>query len=127
EDGEQVEELEDEAEFVAAQLGQLAVVEVGDVDAVERHRPRGRGVEPGEDVHQGRLAGARGPHDRGEAVSVEGGADPVEGDYLGRAGAVDLPQVLGDYDLCVGGGHAASPYRDFDTDRDLTRPAACPC
>ena len=35
EDRQQVEELEDEAELVAAQLGQLAVVEGGDLDAVE--------------------------------------------------------------------------------------------
>ena len=36
EDREQVEELEDEAELVAAQLGQLAVVEAGDLVAVEQ-------------------------------------------------------------------------------------------
>ncbi len=38
----QVEELEDEAELVAAQLGQLAVVEVGDLLAVEDDGARGR-------------------------------------------------------------------------------------
>ena len=55
----QVEELEDEAELVAAQLGERGVVEPGDLRAVERDRARGRPVEPGEDVHQGRLARAR--------------------------------------------------------------------
>ena len=35
EDRQQVEELEDEAELVAPQLGQLAVVERGDLDPVE--------------------------------------------------------------------------------------------
>ena len=37
-DRQQVEELEDEAELVAAQLGQLAVVEAGDLDPVELDR-----------------------------------------------------------------------------------------
>ena len=36
EDRQQVEELEDEAELVAAQLGEVAVVEAGDLGAVER-------------------------------------------------------------------------------------------
>ena len=46
--------------------------------AVELDRARGRLVEAGEDVHQGRLARARGAHDRGEAVALEAGADPGE-------------------------------------------------
>jgi len=74
EDRQQVEELEDEAELVATQPGQLGVVEAGDLLAVEDDRPRGRPVEAGEDVHQGRLARARGPHDRGEAAALEAGS-----------------------------------------------------
>ena len=46
EDRQQVEELEDEADVVAAQLGELAVVELAEVDAVDRSpcpRSGGRG------------------------------------------------------------------------------------
>ena len=53
---EQVEELEDEADVVAAQLRQLGVVEAADVDAGDGDLAGGRLVEAGEDVHQRRLA-----------------------------------------------------------------------
>ena len=92
----QVEELEDEAELVAAQLGQLAVVEAGDLVAVERDRARGRRVEAGEDVHQGRLARARRAHDRGEAAALETGADLDQGVDGGAALAVATGHVVGD-------------------------------
>jgi hypothetical protein len=39
----EVEELEDEADVAAAQLGQLGVVQVGDVDAVDLDRETGLG------------------------------------------------------------------------------------
>ena len=101
EDRQQVEELEDEAELVAAQLGQLAVVEAGDLDPVELDRAGGRLVEPGEDVHQRRLAGAGGAHDRGEAVALEGGADPGQGVDRRVALAVATGKVGGDHNLSV--------------------------
>ena len=54
--GHQVEGLEDEADLVAAQLRELAVLEAPDLDAVDGDAPRCRVVQAGEDVHQGRLA-----------------------------------------------------------------------
>jgi hypothetical protein len=60
----QVEELEDEPDVVAAQLRQLGVVEIRDLDARDRHAAGGGLVEPREDVHERRLAGARRAHDR---------------------------------------------------------------
>ena len=65
---EQVEELEDEAVVVAAQLRQRGVVETGDVDACDRDLARGRLVQAGEDVHQRGLAGARRAHHRSQAT-----------------------------------------------------------
>src|SRR6187402_1366356 len=109
EDREQVEELEDEAELVAAQLGQLAVVEAGDVNAVELDPAGGWLVEAGEDVHQGRLAGARRAHDRGEAVALEAGGDAVQSIDGGVSLAEATVEVGGDDDLSVGThwwGHA---------------------
>ncbi len=98
----QVEELEDEAELLAAQLGQLAVVEAGDLLAVEQDGAGGRLVEAGEDVHQGRLAGARRPHDRGEAAALEAGADLDQGVDRGVALAVAAGHAVGFDDLAVG-------------------------
>ncbi len=74
----QVEELEDEPEPVAAQLGEVGVVEGAEVGAGQHHRARGRAIEAGEDVHERRLARARRAHDRREAAAVERDADPVE-------------------------------------------------
>ena len=62
----QVEELEDEPELVAAQLGQRAVVEPCELGPVDETEPDVGRVEAGEDVHQGRLARAGRAHDRGE-------------------------------------------------------------
>ena len=49
-------------------------------------RSPGRAVEPGEHVHQGRLAGARRPHDRGEAVALE--LDAYVAERVDRSGAL---------------------------------------
>ena len=63
-----------------------------DVDAVDRDAAGGRLVEPGEDVHQRRLARARGAHDRGELAAAQvdvGAAQRVDG-------GVALAVALGD-------------------------------
>ena len=67
----QVEALEDEADLVAAQHGQLVVGHGGDVGAVEHDVPAGGGVESGERVHQCGFAGAGRPHDGGEPPLFE--------------------------------------------------------
>ena len=109
-DRQQVEELEDEAELVAAQLGQLAVVEAGDLRPSRLTRAGGRPVEPGEDVHQGRLARAGRPHDRREAVALEAGVDPDQGVDRGITFAVAARDVAGHHHLSVG-AHTPQRYR----------------
>ena len=59
----EVEELEDEADVVAAQRRQPGVVEAGDLGVADPHLPAVGVVQPGEDVHERRLARARRPHD----------------------------------------------------------------
>src|SRR5829696_3792393 len=71
ENRDQVEELEDEAELVATQPRERSVVQPGDLHSVDRDAARCRPVETGEDVHERRLAGARGAHDRAEATALE--------------------------------------------------------
>ncbi len=79
EDGDEVEELEDEAELLAAQLRQALVVERRHLDAVDPGLAAGRLVEAGEQVHQRRLAGSGGADDRGQLTGRE-----VEGDAAER-------------------------------------------
>ena len=66
-----------------------------DVGVADEDGAAGGVVEPGEAVHQGRLAGAGRPHDGGELAAREVDGDGVERDDLGVARAVDLGQVDG--------------------------------
>ena len=77
--GHQVERLEDEADPVAPQLGEPAVVERRDVGVADVHRARRERVEPGDAMQQRRLAGARRSHDRREATGRELDGDAGEG------------------------------------------------
>ena len=62
----QVEHLEDEADFLVAHRGQGAVRIAGDGRAVDLHGPPGRLVEQPHQVEQRALPAARRPHDRNE-------------------------------------------------------------
>ncbi len=75
----QVEELEDEADVVAAQLRQLVVVHARDVLAGDGDLTRGGLVEAGEDVHERRLARARGAHDGGQPTTSDVERDAAQG------------------------------------------------
>ena len=92
---EQVEELEDEADVVAAQLRERGVVEAGDVDAGDGDLARGGRVEAGEDVHERRLAGARRAHDGGQAALGDVDRDAAQGVDGGVAVAVAADEVAG--------------------------------
>jgi hypothetical protein len=59
----EVEELEDEADVLAAELRQVVVAELRDLGARDLDRSDGRLVEAREDVHQRGLAGTRRAHD----------------------------------------------------------------
>ena len=89
----QVELLEDEADLVAAQLGQAGVAQAGDLGVADVDLAAGDRVEAGQAVHQRRLAGAGRAHDRGEPAPLELDADPAQRDDLRLAAAVDLPHV----------------------------------
>ena len=92
EDGElwdEVEGLEDEAEFFATDFGEFFVGHVCDVDVVEEVLAGGWPIEAAEDVHEGRLAGTGWAHD-GEILAlgdVDGGI--TEG-MNGRSGFILL-------------------------------------
>jgi hypothetical protein len=90
----QVERLEDEADPVAAQQREVALLELRVISTPPRKTLNRRWeVEPGEAVHQRGLAGAGRPHDGGEFVGVDVDRHPAERDDLGIALAVDLGQA----------------------------------
>ena len=70
-DGNQVEELKDEADLLAAQPRQRVLAEPRDVDAVDQHRSGGRRIEAGDEAEQRRLAAARRPDDGEELAARE--------------------------------------------------------
>jgi hypothetical protein len=77
--GQQVEGLEDEADFLVADAGELVVVELGDVVAVEPVLALGGRVEAADQVHQGGLAGAGGAHDGDVLVVLDAERDAAQG------------------------------------------------
>ena len=91
----EVEALEDEAEPVAPQARQRAVVEARELGAVDRDGAGRRAVQAGEQVHERRLARARGPHDGGEAARREVDRHVDEGVHGGVALAEGAAQVDG--------------------------------
>ena len=94
EHGEEVEELEDEADVLAPELGQLGVPELRDGGAVDLDLALGRAVEAGEDVHERRLAGARRAHDGGELAALDVERDAAQRSHRGVALAVDADDVV---------------------------------
>ena len=89
----EVEGLEDEPETIAAQARERAVVEVGELGAVDHDGARGRAVEPREQVHQRRLAGPGRAHDGGVLAGREADGDAREGVDGGISFAVDAAEL----------------------------------
>ena len=70
--------------------------------SVDRDRPRGRLVEPGEDVHQRRLSRARRAHDRRQPAARDVERDAAERVHGGLALAVRARDLVRDHDRAVG-------------------------
>src|SRR5512132_3642814 len=73
-----IEELEDEADVATPELRDLVVVQLTESRAGDRHVPRRGPVERGEDVHEGRLAGAGRPHHGRQLLPLDIQRDPAE-------------------------------------------------
>jgi len=110
--GEQVEGLEDEADLLVADAGELVIVERGDVVAVEPVAAAGGRVEASDEVHQGGFAGAGGAHDGDVLVVADAQVDAAERVDLLVAHLVGLPEIAGDDDLAgegaLGGGSSVN-------------------
>src|SRR2546421_10227158 len=77
--GQQVEELEDETDVVAAKPGQARLAQLGEIGLAYDDRAGRWPVQPRDEVEQRGLAAARGAHDRGELALLARGRDAVEG------------------------------------------------
>ena len=91
---EQVEELEDEADVLTAQLRDLGVAEAAELCARDPDRSGGRAVERGHDVHQRRLARARRAHDRGQLALLNVERHSTQRLHCGVALAVTAGYVM---------------------------------
>ena len=69
--GQKVEELEDEADFLVADPGQIPGIPGEDVDAVDIDRPFGRPVQSPQEIEEGGLADAGDAHDRGHVPLLQ--------------------------------------------------------
>ncbi len=96
--GQQVEGLEDEADPVAAQLGQLGVVQAGEVGAADGDRAGGGLDQSRGAVQEGALAGSGRSHDGGEGAVGEPHGEPAERGHLAVSSAIGLR-------------HGVQPYR----------------
>ncbi len=113
--GEEIEGLEDEADFLIANAGELVVVEFGDVVAVEPVAALGGRVEAADEVHQRGFSGAGGAHDRDVFVLTNAEVDAAEGVDLLVTHLVGLPEIVGDDDVArVWAGAVGGRERGFD-------------
>ena len=83
--GEEVEELEDEADFVAAEAGEVVIGERGDGLAVDADFAGGGAVEAADQVEEGGLSGAGGADDGDHFAAGDVEVDGIEGDDLSLA------------------------------------------
>ena len=88
EGGNEVEVLEDEADFLRAEAGFFFVANAGDGFAVQEIDTRGGGVEEANDVEEGGFAAAAGTHNHNELAALDGEVKIFERKSLGVAEAV---------------------------------------
>ena len=95
EGGEEVEELEDEADLELAQAGEGVVVHGVEREAVDVHLAGAGGVEGAEDVKEGAFATAAGSGDSDDLPGENFQANAPEGIHLGIAGLVGFMEIAG--------------------------------
>ena len=87
--GQEIEELEDEADLVAAQAGEVVVGQVGDGLAVDADLAGAGTIEPADQIEERGFAGAGGPDDGDHLAARDLEIDRFERGHLALA-VVDL-------------------------------------
>ena len=90
---EQVETLEDEADFFVADIRQRIPVERGNVNAIEQIIAAARTVQRADHVHQRAFAGATRAHERHEFARENFQRNPAHGMDVHFAGVIHLVDV----------------------------------
>ena len=90
----QVEALKDETDGLAAQAGEFVRLQAFDVAAIEDVVAAGGAVEAAKQVHEGRLAGAGGPHHCHELAAVDAQINLFEGGKQACGRRVGFAQAL---------------------------------
>ena len=99
----QVEGLEDEADFPVADFGQLVVVHLADLDAVQFVVPAGGRVEAADQVHQRGFARAGRPHDGHVFAALD-----LQRDFAQRVDGLRRPSGSGAKFCGAGSRHDAN-------------------
>src|SRR5262249_59368446 len=89
--GQQVEELEDEADVIAPEPGQLRLAQAAEVGPTHGYAAGARLVKPGDEVEERGLAAARRSHDGRELAALDRQRHAVQGS--GDAALVDLGDI----------------------------------
>ena len=101
--GQQVEGLEDEADFLVADARQFVVIQFADQLAVQPVAALAGRVQAADQVHQRGFARARRAHDGDVLVALDADVDAAQRVHLLlRAHVVGLPQVFGADDAALG-------------------------
>src|ERR1051326_5247036 len=90
----QIEFLEDKADFLLAHGGALRVRELGEVGAINHHAPARCPCEPAQNVEQRRFSAARRANNADELALFHGEADAANGGHIKLAAAVYLAHVF---------------------------------
>jgi hypothetical protein len=86
----EMELLEDEADFLGAEAREAGFVEARDIDAVDERAPRSRRIEPAKNIDERGLARAGRPHDGDPFARLDAERHAVE-----RADVAEFfPQIL---------------------------------
>ena len=109
--GQEVVELEDEADVAVAEVREAAVVEGEDVDAGNLQAAGGGPVEGAEDVEEGALADAGGPGDAQGLAGEDLQVDALEHLQPAGAGGIDAPDAAGPQDRRLRALPAGGPGR----------------
>src|ERR1039458_114153 len=94
----EVEALEDEADLAVAQVGEIVLVHLADVHAVDQIATARGYVQAAEDVHQRGLAAARAAHDRHEIAGVDPQRDVAQRTHADLSQLEDLAAFVHLYD-----------------------------
>jgi hypothetical protein len=108
-DRQQIERLENEPDILIPPIGQLRLIQFGDIDALHVALPARRPIDAGEDVQQRGFAGTGRPHEREKFAGSDIERDVIQRGHLNLTLRVKLGEVADADDVAVGGHATIKP------------------